>query len=409
MNIAFLSLAGLIAVLALVPLIRSLLGADGGSEAERSVRRARAALEDAAAAQVISAEEYQAKLAALPVIEVGRANAKAGVLALAVAVLVPALAFFLYWQLGTPSALQPASAVAPHASTAAAGGAPMDLDSALAKLAERLQTEADDAEGWRLLARGYSSQQRYAEALAAAQKAFALLQGDVDAEVELVEASVLAAPGRQFDAVLLKRLQDILQRVPDHPRALWLSGIAALQAGDTARARTQWTRLASILPEDSEALPGLRQEIAALAGEPASGAAEPPPAASTAATGSAPATAGPGPAIEVQVRVAPAIIRQIPTGATLFVFARPASGSRMPLAIAKRAIGDWPVSVRLDDSSSMMPGMALSNFPEIVIAARISRRGDATPASGDWEASSPTLLQSAIKAPVELLIENELP
>ena len=87
MNIAFLSLAGLIAVLALVPLIRSLLGADGGSEAERSVRRARAALEDAAAAQVISAEEYQAKLAALPVIEVGRANAKAGVLALAVAVL----------------------------------------------------------------------------------------------------------------------------------------------------------------------------------------------------------------------------------------------------------------------------------------------------------------------------------
>lgn len=415
----FLLAAGLIAALALLPLVKRLLGAASGSEAERNARRARAALAEAADAGVLSAAEYQAKLAALPAIEVSAATATAPRLALGLVVLVPVLALLLYRQLGTPAALEPVTAANPHAAAtaagAAAGVATMDMDSALAKLAARLQAEPGDAEGWRLLSRGYASQQRYAEGLAAAQKAVELLPGDVDAEVELVEATALASPDRQFAGAPLERLEAILKRIPDHPRALWLSGIAAVQAGDRERAKQQWKRLAATLPADSEALPGLRQEIAALDGAPPP-QSDPVPTAATVdtaagATGVAPvvSTAAPARAIQVRVQIDPALAAKVPAGATLFVFARPANGSRMPLAIARLAVGDWPVAVSLDDSSSMMPGMALSNFPEIVIGARISKRGDAMPGSGDMEATSPALQQSAIDAPVELLIDKVLP
>ncbi|MGD9583044.1 MAG: tetratricopeptide repeat protein [Lysobacterales bacterium] len=418
MNITFLLAAGLIAALALLPLVKRLLGADSGSEAERDAHRARAALAAARNAGVISAEEHQAKLAALPAVEPSPATATAPRLALGLVVLVPVLALLLYRQLGTPAALEPVAAPGPHAAAtaagAAAGVATMDMDSALAKLAARLQAEPDDAEGWRLLSRGYASQQRYAEALAAAQKALELLPGDIDAEVELIEATALASPDRQFAGAPLERLDAILQRAPDHPRALWLSGIAAVQAGDRDRAKQQWKRLAANLPADSDALPGLRQEIAALDGAPLAPQADASaPAAVAAAASAAPAAnapaATPGRAIEVRVRIDPALASQVAKGATLFVFARPANGSRMPLAIARLTVGDWPVAVRLDDSSSMMPGMALSNFPDIVIGARISQRGDATPGSGDLEALSPTLKQATIDAPVELLIDKVLP
>jgi len=420
LNVTFLLAAGLVAALALLPLVKRLLGSDSGSEAERNARRARAALAEAADAGVISAEEYQAKLANLPAIELSAATATAPRLALGLVVLVPVLALLLYRQLGTPAALEPVAALGPHAAAgtagAATGVATMDMDSALAKLAARLQAEPGDAEGWRLLSRGYASQQRYAEGLAAAQKAVELLPGDVDAEVELIEATALASPERQFAGAPLERLEAILKRIPDHPRALWLSGIAAVQAGDRERAKQQWKRLAATLPADSEALPGLRQEIAALDGTPVPGPNDAPAPATVDAAASAPSAAPAAPAattssraIQVRVRIDPALAAQVAKGATLFVFARPANGSRMPLAIARLTVGDWPVAVSLDDSSSMMPGMALSDFPEIVIGARISQRGDAMPGSGDMEAISPTLQQSTIDAPVELLIDKVLP
>jgi cytochrome c-type biogenesis protein CcmH len=42
----------------------------------------------------------------------------------------------------------------------------------------------------------------------------------------------------------------------------------------------------------------------------------------------------------------------------------------------------------LDDSMAMMPELKLSGFPEIVVGARVSRSGNATPSSGDLEGVS---------------------
>jgi cytochrome c-type biogenesis protein CcmH len=44
-----------------------------------------------------------------------------------------------------------------------------------------------------------------------------------------------------------------------------------------------------------------------------------------------------------------------------------------------------PLSFTLDDARSMSPEARISTFDEVIIAARISRSGNASPSSGDLE------------------------
>ena len=82
-------------------------------------------------------------------------------------------------------------------------------------------------------------------------------------------------------------------------------------------------------------------------------------------------------------------------GDTLFIFARAASGPRMPLAIVRRTAGELPVRFTLDDSTAMTPEMRLSKFSEVVVGARISKSGNAMPQSGDLVGASAAIRPGA--------------
>ena len=116
---------------------------------------------------------------------------------------------------------------------------------------------------------------------------------------------------------------------------------------------------------------------------PAQAAAPAPPATST-----TPAAALPGAGLRVSVSLDPALAARVQPGDTLFVFARAAEGPRMPLAIVRQPAGTAAVEVTLDDSSAMAPQFKLSGFPRVVVGARISRSGNATPQPGDLEGLS---------------------
>jgi cytochrome c-type biogenesis protein CcmH len=81
---------------------------------------------------------------------------------------------------------------------------------------------------------------------------------------------------------------------------------------------------------------------------------------------------------------------------SVFVFARAAEGPRMPLAIAKVKVKDLPYHFELDDSMAMMPELKISGFREIVVGARVSKSGSATPSSGDLEGMGPVVKPGAI-------------
>jgi cytochrome c-type biogenesis protein CcmH len=75
-------------------------------------------------------------------------------------------------------------------------------------------------------------------------------------------------------------------------------------------------------------------------------------------------------------------------GDTLFVFAQAVEGPRIPLAILRAQARELPFKFTLDDSSAMAAGMNLSSQKSVVVSARISKSGSATPQSGDLQGSS---------------------
>jgi cytochrome c-type biogenesis protein CcmH len=72
----------------------------------------------------------------------------------------------------------------------------------------------------------------------------------------------------------------------------------------------------------------------------------------------------------------------------VFVFARGAQGPGMPLAVMRSRVRDLPLSFTLDDSMAMPGGPRLSTAREVVVGARISKSGQATPSPGDFEGFS---------------------
>jgi cytochrome c-type biogenesis protein CcmH len=330
---------------------------------------------------------------------VGVASAgRGGMVALALAVPLAALA--LYLQLGNRDAFDPAAAAAAHAANEHA--ALQDMETAVARLAQKMKDKPDNAEGWALLGRSYAQLGRFEESRDAYKQALERGREDAQLLADYVDAMAMAQ-GRRFSPETDKLLARALALDPNHLKSLALAGTAAMVRGDYAAAVKHWTRARDNAPADSELAQGLASGIAeaqAKAGggaaavgaaggaqaAPAPRAAAAPAAAPPAAAASA-AVAGAG-VLQVSVAIAPALAAKVQPGDTLFVFARAAEGPRMPLAIARISASALPARVQLDDTMAMTPQMRLSNFERVVVAARISRNGGATPSAGDLEGES---------------------
>lgn len=107
------------------------------------------------------------------------------------------------------------------------------------------------------------------------------------------------------------------------------------------------------------------------------------------------------------VAVEASLAARVPRGATLFIYAKEADSPGPPLAVMRTTADAWPVSFQLDDSMAMMPSRRLSQFQKVVVEARISRSGQATPKAGDLYVTSGVLSPSARKK-VTLIIRNEI-
>jgi cytochrome c-type biogenesis protein CcmH len=289
-------------------------------------------------------------------------------------------------------------------------------------LADRLRAEPDDLEGWMLLGRAYKSMERFEPAREALSQAYRLAPENPDVLVEYAESMVLASDSRRFSREPLMLLQQALALQPDNSRGQWLLGIGAYQEERYGDAVEIWERLLLSLPLEADARGSLVERIddaRQRAGMPARAGAT--SASEVAATSDAtPATIQPGnqtataaasdagPRLTVIVDIAPELKSKVSAGDVLFVFARAAQGPRMPLAIQRLPATSLPVTVVLDDSTSMMPSMKLSLIPQVVVGARISKSGQAAPSAGDLETLSEPI-SNAHGEPLTLVIDRVLP
>ena len=88
---------------------------------------------------------------------------------------------------------------------------------------------------------------------------------------------------------------------------------------------------------------------------------------------------------------------------TVFIFARPPGQAGAPVAVVRKTAETWPLEFRLTDAQSMTAGVRLSDHEQVVVTARISRRGDVDSAIRTLEAKSQPI-DVASAAPVSLTI-----
>ncbi len=60
----------------------------------------------------------------------------------------------------------------------------------------------------------------------------------------------------------------------------------------------------------------------------------------------------------------------------------------LPLEFTRHRVRDLPLEFTLDDRHAMSPAATLSSAQSVVIEARISRSGNATPSAGDLQGVS---------------------
>jgi len=113
--------------------------------------------------------------------------------------------------------------------------------------------------------------------------------------------------------------------------------------------------------------------------------------------------AGPA-AVRVLVEAGEAV--SVPSGATLFVFAREVGGPPAPLAVVRHRADELPLLLTLDDSMAMTSGRTLSHASTVQIVARVSKDGGVVARPGDLEGVSATLDLASRSRVVNVLIDR---
>lgn len=131
-------------------------------------------------------------------------------------------------------------------------------------LAQRLESNPNDLEGWKRLGRSYlvlnepdRAKQAYGRAVALAPTDVALL-GDY-ADATLLSPGPAALPSESIDA-----LREVLKNDGFNPAALWLVGLAEAEAGNRQEAVRLWERLLPQLRSGTPAYQSVQARIEAL-------------------------------------------------------------------------------------------------------------------------------------------------
>ena len=286
--------------------------------------------------------------------------------ALILAVLIAIAASFIYFQLGNLPALE-TQKNRDHLQT-------QEIDAMLARLVERLKANPDDTKGWVILARSYKALGRFAEAAEAFGHGAALVESDPTLLADHAEA-LAQANGGTFTKQAENLVARALKLDPNEPQALFLAGAAASDRQDFAAAADYWDRLLPQLEAGSEEAVSLKAAI-----DKAREAAGPRASKPGKKTEAAPSPKG---AITGEVILGGKLAAQAHPDDTLYVFARPAEGSRMPLAVVRARVADLPLSFRLDDGNGLPGGQKLSSAQTVVIEARVTKGGLAQARPGD--------------------------
>ncbi|EAW31377.1 Cytochrome c biogenesis factor [marine gamma proteobacterium HTCC2143] len=293
--------------------------------------------------------------------------------AIMLALLIPIVAVVVYQQTGAKADWDIAQTLKNmRLKTADGEAAETDVKQLIRQVEERLEQRPDNGSYLMLLANQQMGLRNYPAAAAAYQRLRTIYPDDASVLAQYAQAMYLSS-----DRTLTTKVTDMaelaLRQDPQQPTVLSMLGMAHFEQGDYQRAIDYWQRLLPSLgpvsPNRKIIMAGIEQAKSRLGSSDTTSIDRPDVIKNA--------------SIQLSVSIDEGIIAS--SDSVVFVFARSASGPRMPLAVAKLTVADLPVILTLDDSMAMAPGLNLSSQKEIEVVARIAKNGIANPGPGDIE------------------------
>jgi cytochrome c-type biogenesis protein CcmH len=314
---------------------------------------------------------------------------------LAVALPISAMGFYMW--VGEPEALNPMALKSPDQVDQ------KDLAKLAETLADKLQSQPENLQGWVMLGRTYRTLENF-DASIKAYDAALKLSADDDLQLERIEVMAMQRQGN-FDGEPWRVIRDILQKDPQHYGALLTAGSASYAERKYADALKYWEQARKPLEANHPDLPGLENAIATVRetmGLPAKAAST----GSSTSSGSAAASSALN--VSGQISLSAALKAKTSPNDAVFVYATPGNGDRMPLAIMKTTVSQLPLNFTLDDSTAMTPDRKLSTAGEVFIKVRVSKSGNAMPQSGDLTGGSEGPVKVGSKG-LKIEIKDQMP
>ncbi|MCW5599729.1 MAG: c-type cytochrome biogenesis protein CcmI [Nitrosomonas sp.] len=330
-----------------------------------------------------------------------------GIATTAIVVLaVPIAAVSLYMVLGDTRGLLPQAQLAnatqfhsPEMMAMPPGHA--EISSVVGNLIARLNENPDDIEGWMMLGRTYAIMGQFEEAAATYARLVAMIPDSAQLLSDYADVLAMTNNGSLIGKPA-ELINQALEVDPDYPKALALAGTVEFEKENYDQATIHWERLLSVIPSESQLAKSVSDSIAqakSLAKDEEDKSAPVQFAQNSNISSDLPGDArqkavennpnDPNATdIKGSVSLSPDLANKVSPGDTVFVFARAETGPKMPLAILRLTARELPASFTLDDNMAMTPAMKMSSFPKVVIGARITKSGQAVPASGDLEGFS---------------------
>lgn len=223
-----------------------------------------------------------------------------------------------------------------------------------------LQSDGGNISDWMMLGRIGMALNNATTATEAFEQAY--LRDPTNPDVRIGYAEVLT---RSSDPADNKRAGDILRAMvaEDHTnlRVLSLLAFNAFEQGDYRQAIGAWQVMLKLLPADDQRIEVLKRSIAQAKAQTEQDSVK----------------------LLVNVSLSSAAEQRLPQQGTLIISVADGDSS-VPVAVKQLPLASFPLTVELDDSSSMMPERQLSSLQQVKVRARISRDGSANAQSDDW-------------------------
>ncbi len=290
--------------------------------------------------------------------------------------LLPLLSLILYQMTGSPQAINIS-----HSSNAAP--TQEDIDAMVLAIEERLKTDPQDEQGWRILARTYLAMGRYQDSINANTKLLELIGEDANIYAQLADAAALLDEGNLAGAAA-QYIQKSLAINPNEPHALWLAGLAAAQRGDRTNAISYWNTLLPLLANSPKQQQELTEIIAQTKLQPGNNAqVDSNNSGSDSSASQNTIETTPAVSLTVDISIAEELKTNAQANETVFVFVKARNGPPAPLAVKPLLVADLPARIMLSDENAMMQSLKMSLFEDVVVSVRIAKSGNPVAQPGD--------------------------